>query len=91
MEGISWNQQRGGIPAPELWSGLVILRPKPTLQQIDAVVRSRHSWRGPGGEGLSHFGENRKDATGFGFNNQNGEKITKKVVQYFSCKGYYST
>lgn len=53
--------------------------------------RSRHSWWGPGGEGLSHFGANRKDATGFGFNNQNGKKITKKVVQYFSCKGYYST
>lgn len=30
-------------PSCELWSGLVILRPKPTLQQIEAVVRSRHS------------------------------------------------
>lgn len=74
-------------PRPRYGPGLVTLRPQPTLQ---AVAQSRHSWWGPGGEGLGLPGASRKDATGFGFNH-NGKKKTKKVVQYFSCKGYYST
>lgn len=58
------------------------------------VHRGKSSWcwgAGPAG-GLSHTGgENRKDATVWGFNIQHRKKKSEKVVQYFSCKGYYST
>lgn len=89
MEGISWNQQRAGIPAPKLWSGS-------GDTQAPASSESR-LWpeAGTAGGGL----EARVSATLV----QTGrmrlvlaliikmETKTKKVVQYFSCKGYYST
>lgn len=69
----------GNSLAPASAPGKPRLRPKPRAAR----------W-GPG-QGLGHpGGANRKDALGFGFNIQNGKKY-KKVVQYFSCKGYYST
>lgn len=66
----------GGSPAPAT---------VPTSQAA-FIHRRKGSLRG-----LRHpGGGSRKDAIVWGFNIQNWKKC-KKVVQYFSCKGYYST
>lgn len=82
-----------GIPAPERAVVRVWCRSGPGPPSSESRLWSKAGTAGgggAGGEGLGHSVANRKDATGFGFNNQNGKKKTKKVVQYFSCKGYYS-
>lgn len=90
LQGHGGNLMESAVsrrPCPRYGPGLVTLRPQPTLQRIEAVAQSRHSWWGPGGEGLGLPGASRKDATGFGFNH-NGKKKKKprKLYSIFPVK-----
>lgn len=93
--------QAGRVPVPAGWSpggrtSACLVPPRAQPRPVKGGLGSSQTEEQPAPGCWARRGSQpprwweRKDATVWGFNIQNGKKC-EKVVQYFSCEGYYST